>query len=230
MALPVGRAVALNAKQPFNLRLRTLLNLEGRTVLLFGESGHPTIQVNALVIRKFGITAPSQKISIQNWPHLLHLLLADPDFTIPQPANIILGAASYGMLLLEGIHRDTLTSPIALRTVFGWVVTGPVEEFINSQTAMTLNLCCDKQLPALLKIFWEFEEVRLSPVTSINDQICERLFVEEYRRTDSGRYVVRLPKQLDFPTNLGDSLTRAKRVSDSMQKRMANDLTLKSEY
>lgn len=95
---------------------------------------------------------------------------------------------------------------------------------------MTWNLCCDEQLPALLKRFWKYEKVSLPPLISITDQICKRLFVEGCQRTNSGRYVVRLPKQSEFPTNLEDSLTRTKRVLGSMQKRMENDIALKSEY
>ncbi|XP_051168418.1 uncharacterized protein LOC127286147 [Leptopilina boulardi] len=189
------------------------------------------IKLNALVLRKFGIIAPTRKVPLQTWPHIQNLNLADPAFTEPRPIDIILGADVYGTLLLDGIRKGHQSAPVALRTVFGWVVTGSAEvpnKFTQSNTILTLNTHHDDNLNELLKRFWEQEDISGPPIKSIEDQECERLFIDGCQRHISGRYSVRLPIRPNALSTLGESLPRARQMLNALHNKWKNDNVLKA--
>lgn len=60
----------------------------------------------------------------------------------------------------------------------------------------------DKSLSDILKRFWEQEEILTPTTRSFKDQECERLFIEGCRRTNTGKYMVRLPVRPGYKTNV----------------------------
>lgn len=56
------------------------------------------------------------------------LQLADPDFAYPGSIHIIIGSDNYGSMILLGLIKDEPLSPIAQRTIFGWVLSGTVQQ------------------------------------------------------------------------------------------------------
>ena len=59
--------------------------------------------------------------------------------------------------------------------------------------------------------------------------MCEKLFVDTYRRENSGRFVVKLPF-LHNPPELGDSLSIAIKRFQFLEKRFEKDPLLKTKY
>ncbi|UYV75668.1 hypothetical protein LAZ67_13000958 [Cordylochernes scorpioides] len=55
------------------------------------------------------------------WPHLNNLKLADPEFYIPRPIDIIIGADLYLDILLNQGPRD---APSAMYSKLGWIISG----------------------------------------------------------------------------------------------------------
>lgn len=93
-------------------RNQVTLQLRSEKELLF-------FQMDAFILNKLGIITPSQKISKKLWSYLQDLSLADPTYTVPRSVDLILGADTYGMWLVDGIRRGPPNSFIAIRTVYG---------------------------------------------------------------------------------------------------------------
>lgn len=93
------------------------------------------------------------------WPHLNGLQLADSEFYRPGSIDLVLGADVYGAIILEGLIKGSLKSPIAQRTVFGWIISGPMGPQWNPESALTAHVRIEENLYSLLQRFWELEEV-----------------------------------------------------------------------
>ncbi|XP_046145697.1 uncharacterized protein LOC114881477 [Osmia bicornis bicornis] len=148
------------------------------------------------------------------------LQLSDPDFLIPGPIDIILGADVFGRLLLPEMVKADQASPIGLTTIFGWVFLGPLVTGSPHGEKVALHGTADHELHELLTKFWIQEEVPSKPSQALTpeEQECEAHFSRTHSRDSSGRYVVRLPL-LGPRTNLGDSYETALRGLRRIQRR-----------
>ncbi|EZA59660.1 hypothetical protein X777_16731 [Ooceraea biroi] len=70
---------------------------------------------------------PSEPITY-SWEHLQGLPFADPDFAIPGPIDLLLGANIYGLLLKSTIRKGPLNAPVAQETSLGWIVSRPTSQ------------------------------------------------------------------------------------------------------
>ena len=59
------------------------------------------------------------------WNHIDNLSLVDPDFGCPGKIDLLLSVDVFTEALLHGRRVGVSGSPIALETVFGWVLAGP---------------------------------------------------------------------------------------------------------
>ncbi|XP_011884112.1 PREDICTED: uncharacterized protein LOC105571257, partial [Vollenhovia emeryi] len=166
-------------------------------------------EVNAYILPKLTAKLPPFRMNKQIWPHVAGLQLADPDFSTPGHIDIIIGADNYGTIILPGLQLGEGSSPIAQRTIFGWVLSGPVSAE-TSHSVQAHHCTADRNLQDLLARFWTQEEFPTS-VTSIrteDEEKCEQHFLSTHTRDTTGRYVVRLPLKSD-PSVLGESKQRA---------------------
>ena len=116
--------------------------------------------------------------------------LADPAFHQSAEVELLLGAAVYSAILLNGVHRGLTTDPIAQETRLGWIVTDttqcqsltPIEEFPIQRNSLCAVHQEDSMLAEVLRRFWELEEPPRSTLLSPENQMYERLFVEGHRR------------------------------------------------
>ena len=75
------------------------------------------------------ITAPIPAHPVTHdprWKHIEGLRLADPQFGVPGPIDVLLGADVFGRVIRHGRRRGSHSSPAALETSFGWVLAGNV--------------------------------------------------------------------------------------------------------
>ncbi|XP_011858273.1 PREDICTED: uncharacterized protein LOC105555842, partial [Vollenhovia emeryi] len=82
--------------------------------------------IQAHVLRTVISILPSFEAEPEEWPHLKNLALADSDFLIPRPVDILIGADAYGQIIKPNIIRHSPLMPIAQLSIFGWLVLGPV--------------------------------------------------------------------------------------------------------
>ncbi|XP_051169415.1 uncharacterized protein LOC127286855 [Leptopilina boulardi] len=137
--------------------------------------------------------------------------------------DLIIGADHYGQLLQPDIIKGTESSLTAQKTLFGWVILGPVK-VSSPQACQSYHLSVNHELndlQDLLTKFWVQEEVPLKEKDSLTpDELeCETHFQNTHSRDSTGRYIVRLP--LNQPASqLGDSLLTAQRCLKSMLNRI----------
>lgn len=89
----------------------------------------------------------------------------------------------------------------------------------------------DQELQKILTRFWEQEEISSSPSSSLSsdEAECEQHFLTTHTRSESGRYIVRLPLK-SSPTALGDSKAVALGCYRRLSHRLSSDLIYKKRY
>ncbi|XP_067204174.1 uncharacterized protein [Linepithema humile] len=82
----------------------------------------------------------------------------------------------------------------------------------------------------MLKRFWEIEHNIEEPQLSEEEKACKRIFLENVKRNEEGRFVVTLPVKQDKLTNLGESREIAMRRFKALESRLISQPTLYKEY
>ncbi|XP_011858790.1 PREDICTED: uncharacterized protein LOC105556317 [Vollenhovia emeryi] len=188
--------------------------------------------IQAHVLRTVTSILPSFEAEPEEWPHLRNLALADPDFLIPRPVDILIGADAYGQIIKPNIIRHSPLMPIAQLSIFGWLVLGPVNrEATRTSTHHASTQVNEDALNELLTKFWVQEEVPTHDVSQLtpDEQRCEEHFKATHSRDSSGRYVVRIP--LKSPVYLlGDSYHVAHQCLKGLRRRFSRDVNYQRLY
>ncbi|XP_043267664.1 uncharacterized protein [Venturia canescens] len=192
-----------------------------------------SLLIKAFIIPKLMPTLPSFSISHPHWPHLQGIPLADPDFSVPDTVDLILGADAYGKLVRSQIRRGSPEEPIAQNTIFGWAIFGPCNEAHNS-SGWVQHAAVDhgfQALQDLLAQFWVQEEVPVQFGSDLTpeEQECEAHFVATYSRDNSGRYIVRLPLR-SSTIQLGQSFHTAHACLNRLVRKLDRDSHYKGLY
>jgi len=191
------------------------------------------INVEAHIIPRITGKIPTGPVPLESCAQFSGLDLADPSFNVPGHVDILLGANIYAHLLNEEIRRTDLQAPVAQRTVFGWIISGPLPGSYSRIATSSQGYCCvpDRELHGLVKRFWEQEDVpaREESKMSTDDRACETHFGSTHSRDSDGRYTVRLPFK-SVLTGQEESRLIAKRMLARMQERFLQDPKLKKLY
>ncbi|UYV72361.1 hypothetical protein LAZ67_9002779, partial [Cordylochernes scorpioides] len=158
----------------------------------------------AFVVGRVTADLPNFQIQSADFPHLENLLLADPEFYVTKPIDLILGADTFVEIIL-GHKTDLKHHPIALNTKLGWLVSGRIHSTIKSNTSVINH--CTTELDSSIRKFWELEDVPISKAQLGTKNACEILFKSNLKRDIEGRYSVNLP--FKSTPNLGDSRSQA---------------------
>lgn len=188
--------------------------------------------VPALVVPEICGPMPSMTLSENNWSYIQNLHLADPEWAISKKIDILLGAELFAKLLCSGKIEGGEDDPIALNTVFGWVLMGKIG-LPSTQCQSLKTLACfvdtDSSLDHLVRKFWEIEQVvPEKPSLSEEDVYCEEIYRTSTTRDESGRYTVVLPFRRE--PSLGDSRTQALKRFMYLEKKLSKNLHLKQQY
>ncbi|XP_011872145.1 PREDICTED: uncharacterized protein LOC105564411, partial [Vollenhovia emeryi] len=202
------------------------------SLTLRSTHSHAAATIQAHVLRTVTLILPSFEAEPEEWPHLRNLALADPDFLIPRPVDILIGADAYGQIIKPNIIRHSPLMPIAQLSIFGWLVLGPVNrEAIRTSTHHASTQDNDDALNELLTKFWVQEEVPTHDVNRFtpDEQRCEEHFKATHSRDSSWRYVVRIP--LKSPVDLlGDSYHVAHQCLKGLRRRFSRDVKYQRLY
>ncbi|XP_075157733.1 uncharacterized protein LOC142231000 [Haematobia irritans] len=113
--------------------------------------------------------------------------LADPYFYQADSIDLLLGADICSRIKIPTesfVHNDLFFQ----NTHFGWVFSGP-----NTSLSFHRIHIHNVNLDNILRSFWEQEEIPSVRKLTSEEVACEQLFEETTTRTESGRYVVKLP-------------------------------------
>lgn len=126
------------------------------------------------------------------------LSLGDPSYCHPQSVDLLLGADILPLVFLNGRATGQTGEPIAIETIFGWILMRPVDTH-NHSTTNTFCTSAYESLDNNLKKFWELEELTTVRHLSLDDHVAEEIYVNTTTRTKSGRFMVTLPFRTPHP-------------------------------
>lgn len=191
--------------------------------------------VNFLVMDKVTADLPSQTVSTLGWNIPKDLVLADPSFNESQPVDLVLGAKHFYSFFPSAARLQLANNlPILVESVFGWVVAGssslvhpPSMPCALQSSSVAISMV---SLEESIERFWKSEELVLTDGYSVEERQCEALYQSTVTRNEEGRYIVRMPRQADFPILLGASKSNAFRRFELLEKRLERDPKLKADY
>ncbi|UYV66679.1 K02A2.6-like, partial [Cordylochernes scorpioides] len=185
--------------------------------------------VEAVVTGVLTSEIPNFRLKDPNWTTLKNLKLADPEFYIQAPIDMILGADIYTELMLNGPISLGEGLPMAINTRLGWVLLGKLMGTSESNTEVcNLSLQSEPELEFVMKRFWETESVP-SPDLCTQDEDCESLFSNNHGRDSHGRYLVKLPFRQHRPL-LGESREKALRRFLLLERKLCKNVKLYDQY
>nr|XP_022908199.1 uncharacterized protein LOC111419605 [Onthophagus taurus] len=144
--------------------------------------------------------------------------------------DLPLGAELVPQILTGGRIRGGPNDPVAVESIFGWLLMGRLSS--SSSSSPTTCLSPISSSLSLDNTIQKFREIESIPVTSLNtseEETCEKHFRETYQRMTNGRFVVSLPFKSSKPS-LGDSYQTALRRFKSLENRLLKNPSLHQDY
>ena len=191
------------------------------------------LRVEAYVLKSISGTVPSSRLQFRTLDHTSHLQLANPQFDHPGKIDLLLGVDVFSHIIMDGVLKGAIGTPIAQRTSLGWILSGQAlaENKVHSNITVT-SLVGRISLVNQLKRFWELEELPAKKILTDEEQLCEQVFVDNVSRTHDVRFVVKLPFVKDFGSKvvLGRSKTSAVSRLHQLQRRFNKDKEFHYEY
>ncbi|XP_071581644.1 uncharacterized protein [Temnothorax nylanderi] len=169
------------------------------------SQGGPVLPFKAFVLPKLTNYLPQPTMLDETCRYLSSLDLADSEPSNEKGIDLLIGTDYYGAVLRDGLIHGPPGGPIAQLTIFGWVVSGPIQDTSQTVNNYHINVnhgVASDSLHESLRSFWELEEVPCGNLLSEEDIRCEAHFVNTHSRLPDGRYVVRLPFKTDPPIPL----------------------------
>ena len=183
------------------------------------EKGGIVLDMVATILPKITANVPSSFIApSEDWYHLKRIKLADMKFCVPAKIDLILGADISDKIMCQGRRTGKSESPTALKTIFGWVLLGPVSRRVLSNEASTCYVATAPNDEELRR-FWEIEECNFKePVLSVNERAVITHFNTTHAQDEFGRFVVMLPRKEDsipFEESRSTAIRRQGRIQEN---------------
>lgn len=203
---------------------------------------------NIIIFPQITTQLPGNRLPIAVRERYCHLVLADTEFDVPGPIEMLIGSDLYPNMIpsmADIIHSMGL--PSAMNTHLGWVVMGALEES-STTPLVSLSVRPIPDIHGLLQKFWATEEPDQNDLPTTEDDQCEAWFQNSIKRDISGRFYVPLPfrstvcaqteslmthKALTSggkPTDLGSSRSLALNRLYNLERRLAKDSELQVAY
>ena len=146
------------------------------------------------------LKSPSFDFVRNRYQYLCDVELADPP-SDNHKIEILIGLDYYFSLITGRTIRSFPGTPVAVESVLGWIVCGPVSTQASENQSVMANVVCvenfegfdsEADLKGQLKKFWEVESV---PMADINDSVLDKFNENIY--FDGERYIASLPFKPD---------------------------------
>ncbi|UYV64065.1 hypothetical protein LAZ67_2006437 [Cordylochernes scorpioides] len=183
-------------------------------------------ETKALIVKDLSNKIPNFYTHNPVWPHLNNLKLADPEFYIPRPIDIIIGTDLYLYLIEPGLIKGPRDAPSAMNSKLGWIISGR-SNMPNNTTSTSIQQIhinhSSVELVDIVKKNWDAESIPTHKKELNTEEFeCENIFRTTTFRDEKGRYVVSLPFRLNHNKmnyQLGDSKSQVLRRFLSLERR-----------
>ncbi|XP_064214926.1 uncharacterized protein LOC135267110 [Tribolium castaneum] len=183
--------------------------------------------IECLIVSKITNSLPEVSFSTSQLNIPKNVILADPEFNISSPIDMLIGAELFYELLSIGQIRIP-EGPMLQKTVLGWVLSGKSDTVKQRRQTKSFLIYSDAERD--INKFWEIEEIKGRKPWSQEETLCEKHFVENTERDKkSGKFIVKLPFNEKI-TSLFDTGKVAEKRFVSLEKRLEKDLKLREKY
>lgn len=204
----------------------TLSNRSKGKVCLSCKSLYNDFQftTEALIMTRVVNSLPNVTFAKKPWAHVTDITLADPDYNLSRPIDILLDAHVFSEILMNGLVKGEVNEPMAQQTRLGWILSGNVTKTFNCN--VVVNEVND------LSKYWEVEDINGDACNSMTseERYCEEFYTATTKRLSDGRYAVRLPMKPNFNQLLGKSKPRAVAQFMQLERRLGKDVKLSDSY
>ncbi|GFT20787.1 integrase catalytic domain-containing protein [Trichonephila clavipes] len=145
---------------------------------------------------------PSSPLDISKISFPKHIKLADPSFHKPSKVSMLIGAQVFFKIIKA--DQIKINDSVTLQnSVFNYIVTGGLQTADDKQQCFLLSE--QEGLEGLISKCLQLKSIEDEP-RNLNSQakFCEELFVNNYRRDESGQYIAQM-SFLKEPSCLGKS-------------------------
>ncbi|KAJ8957790.1 hypothetical protein NQ317_005821 [Molorchus minor] len=188
------------------------------------------LTADAIILPRICSDLPGKLLPKDGWSHIRNLTLADPDFDKPGNIDLLLGADLFPLIIQNGRVIGNANEPVALNTIFGFVLMGKFENTKLSHVTQSL-LCQSEQqsLNDMLSKFWELENIPNKTAVSPDNELCEQLYLKTVTRAADGRFTVSLPFKDKLPSFCNSRDIAFNRFL-SLERRLLKNPSLYVEY
>jgi len=193
-------------------------------------ASEPSLTVHAWVLPSITSDMPRTSIPLDIKDRFSTLALADPQFNVASPVDMLLGADVFSAILDGRQIKIDEALPTAFNSIFGWVLIGPLPATASCHV-LTTPVSLATSIETLMDKFWSVEEPDTAPPSFTDDGWCESHFRAEHTRLPSGRFQVPLPtrkrvSELSFPGSRSVALKRF----ESLERKLTSNPTLRAAY
>ena len=172
------------------------------------KNSSESIQIDALSVPYICPPVTDQPIEIakSNFSHLQDLNLADSNGNNSSlEIDILIGVDHFWELFTGEILKVLPYSPTAMKSLFGWVLSGPVPDVSitnlthNVVTSHSMRVNTSTQLDKIenqLSKFWDLESLGIDP----NEPTTIEKLIDKLELNEDNRYEVTLPFREDHST------------------------------
>ncbi|XP_058797385.1 uncharacterized protein LOC131667724 [Phymastichus coffea] len=197
------------------------------TATFYSTYNNSKHQLNFLIVPKIAEKVPNETFPREKFNIPKNIKLADPQFHIPRPVDVLLASGpTLSSLAIGQIKLNDERSQITLqKTSFGWIAAGG-----SILSTIPNSVSCNAvRLDSLLERFMAMEDVDYQPIKSEEDLACERYYAQTTTRDTSGRYIVRLPFR-SGKFELGLSKYQALQRFQALQRKFDANSRFRAEY
>ncbi|XP_052738154.1 uncharacterized protein LOC128198191 [Bicyclus anynana] len=190
------------------------------------NKSEPKLYIEALILPKITSYVPTIPSSFETITHLQNLPLADPELRSSRPIELLLGSDYTDRILLHNIIKGPLGTPVAINSIFGFLLNGRISSTFSSQVCVNVSTY---QLDMQIQKFWESESVLETQPLTKDEVLCESIYQNTYSRDSTGKYTVSLPFKENAPP-LGDSRGIALSRLHRLESKLSNNHALRADY
>ncbi|XP_054712934.1 uncharacterized protein LOC129222446 [Uloborus diversus] len=187
----------------------------------------PKLKSSAFVMNKIVGNLPHTSIDVRIQEAFKDLVLADPSFHKSARIDILLGIDIFLQVLKGEISNRGDGYPSAVRSSFGWIISGSVNLFRDNVPLVLNNIDIDTN--ELISKFWELDSVPSVSFLSSAEKACEEHFKNTHSRAEDGKYIVKLPFHTS-PTELGESRQHALRRLNAVERSLSSNPAKYKQY
>lgn len=187
-----------------------------------------------LVVAESGLSMwlPNTTLAEDTFPQEIRRDLADPTANIPGPINILLGAGIWALIMKEGAFTNAVGMAFQPSSL-GWLIFGGGSNNLQTNVKAAIVMLSEHKpedhMDLILRQFWEIETTPAMRIRTYEQERCEEIFMQTYRRFPDGRFQVNIPFKKSL-NQLGSTRAVALRRFHNLERRLQRDPELGQLY